>query len=253
MMLLFIQIALALFLYINIWYVIAVLIKRNDVAVIAWGLGFVLMSWIAFLLSEHSARSLLVNALVTMWGLRLTWHIARRNLKKPEDHRYAVWRKEWKYFYLRSYLQVFMLQGFFLYVILVPVLVTHAEGQNPLTFLDAAGAVLWLIGFAFESIGDRQLKNFLRDPANKGKIMDRGLWSYSRHPNYFGEVVQWWGIFLITLAVQFGFLTIVSPLLITFLILFVSGIPILEKKYSGRPDFETYKKKTSMFIPLPSR
>jgi steroid 5-alpha reductase family enzyme len=112
---------------------------------------------------------------------------------------------------------------------------------------------VWAIGFFFEVMGDRQLKQFLHNPSHKGKIMDRGLWAYTRHPNYFGEVLQWWGIFLCALALPFGYVTIIGPLLITYLILFVSGIPMLEKKYKGRPDYEQYKKRTSMFFPLPRK
>ncbi len=246
---LYAEIALTLFLYMNIWFVVACLVKRNDTADIAWGLGFVLMCWLAFLLSGYSARSLLVNLLVTIWGLRLAWHIARRNMKKPEDSRYAAWRQTWKHFYSRSYVQIFLLQGFFLYIILLPALFIHASEPVSLQASDLIGIIAWIIGFFFESMGDRQLKNFLADPANKGKIMDCGLWAYSRHPNYFGEVLQWWGIFLCALSLPYGYLTIISPLLITFLILFVSGVPMLEKKYAGRPDFETYKKRTSMFVP----
>ncbi len=253
MMHLFAVIALAVFLYMNVWFLIALMTKRNDVADIAWGLGFVLMSWIAFSLSEHSVRSLIVNVLVTVWGLRLTWHIARRNLRKSEDSRYAAWRSSWKHFYIRSYLQVFMLQGLFLYGILFPILFIHAAAPMPLQLLDALGVVMWVIGFFFESVSDRQLKDFLKDPANKGKIMHRGLWAYSRHPNYFGEVLLWWGIFLCATSLPHGYVTIVGPLLITVLILFVSGIPMLEKKYAGRPDYEAYKKRTSIFIPLPPR
>lgn len=246
-------IALTLFLYMSVWFIIACILNRNDVADIAWGLGFVLMSWLAYALSEQSARSLLVNILVTIWGLRLAWHITQRNLKKAEDSRYAAWRAEWKHFYLRSYVQIFLLQGIFLFVILLPVLFIHASVPMPLRLLDALGTVIWCIGFVFESVGDRQLKDFLKDPANKGKIMERGLWAYSRHPNYFGEVTQWWGIFLCAASVPYGFVTVIGPLLITFLILFVSGVPMLERKYAGRPDFEAYKKRTSMFIPLPPR
>lgn len=246
-------IALALFLYMSAWFIVACLLRRNDIADIAWGLGFVLMSWLAFSFSEMSLRSVLVNILVTIWGLRLAWHIARRNLRKPEDSRYAAWRATWKHFYLRSYFQIFLLQGVFLYVILLPVLFIHASASESLHLLDALGVMIWVIGFFFESVGDRQLKDFLKDPANKGKIMDQGLWAYSRHPNYFGEVLQWWGIFLLAASLPYGYLTIVSPVTITLLILFVSGVPILEKKYAGRPDFEAYKKRTSMFIPLPPR
>jgi steroid 5-alpha reductase family enzyme len=176
-----------------------------------------------------------------------------RNLRKPEDHRYAVWRETWTYFYLRSFFQIFLLQGFFLFVILLPVTFIHASVPAPLGVLDAVGVMLWCIGFFFESVGDYQLKKFLKDPAHKGKIMDQGLWAYSRHPNYFGEVLQWWGIFLCAVLLPFGYLTAVGPLLITYLIVFISGVPMLEKKYEGRPDFEAYKKKTSVFFPLPRK
>ncbi len=253
MMSVYAVIAIAVFFYMSAWFVIASLVRRNDLADIAWGLGFVLMSWIAFLFSEHSSRSLLINVLVTMWGVRLTWHIARRNLRKPEDSRYAAWREAWTYFYLRSFVQIFLLQGLFLYIILVPVLFIHTSAPTGLQAVDAIGGIVWIIGFFFESVGDRQLRDFLKDPAHKGKIMDQGLWAYSRHPNYFGEVTQWWGIFLCTLSLPQGYLTIVGPLLITLLILFVSGVPMLEKKYAGRADFEAYKKRTSMFIPWPTR
>lgn len=246
-------IALALFLYMTAWFAVACIAKRNDVADIAWGLGFVCMGWIAFTFSDYSMRSVLVNVLVTVWGVRLAWHIARRNLRKPEDSRYAAWRASWNYFYLRSYVQIFLLQGVFLYIILLPVSFIHASASVPLSLLDATGAAIWIIGFLFESISDHQLKQFLKDPAHKGKIMDQGLWAYSRHPNYFGEVLQWWGIFVIAASLPLGYLTIIGPLLITFLILFVSGVPMLEKKYAGRPDFEAYKKRTSMFVPLPKK
>ena len=241
--------ALALLLFANAWFVVAVVLKRNDVADVAWGLGFVLVTWIGFAFAEQSARSLLVNVLVTAWGLRLAWHIARRNLRKPEDARYAEWRRTWKYFHLRSYLQVFVLQGILLYLIALPVLFVHASPSSPLGFADVAAAIVLIVGFLFESVADRQLKTFLADPANKGHLMDRGLWAYSRHPNYFGEVTQWWGVFLLAAALPYGLVTIVGPLTITALILFVSGVPLLEKKYAGRPDFEAYKRRTSVFVP----
>ncbi len=146
-----------------------------------------------------------------------------------------------------------MLQGFFLYLIVFPVLFIHSSVPAPFQIFDVLGLVVWCFGFLFEAVGDWQLKDFLNDHANKGKIMDRGLWAYSRHPNYFGEVIQWWGIFLFAVSVSLGYLTIISPLLIMCLILFVSGVPMLEKKYDGRPDFEAYKKRTSKFFPLPPR
>jgi len=184
-------------------------------------------------------------------GTRLAWHIYHRNKNKPEDSRYLEWQKTWNNFYLRSYLQVFLLQGVLLYLISLPVIFINHSATNDFGLLEIIGLFIWGLGFYFESVGDRQLKDFISNPANKGKLMDQGLWRYSRHPNYFGEVTQWWGIFLIALSLPGSFFTVIGPLTINILIIFVSGIPLLEKKYAGRPDFEKYKKKTSIFIPLP--
>jgi len=245
--------ALTLLGYMTFWFIVSIIKQRNDVADIAWGLGFVLMAWLSFFISGFSFKALLANFLVTIWGLRLALHIYNRNKNKPEDSRYLEWRKTWKNFYLRSYLQIFLLQGVFLFLISLPVMFINHSVSGDFGILEVVGFIVWGIGFFFESIGDRQLKEFISNPKNKGKLMDRGLWQYSRHPNYFGEVTQWWGIFITALSIPGSFFTIIGPLTITILILFVSGIPLLEKKYAGRPDFEEYKKRTSVFIPLPPR
>lgn len=245
--------ALTLLGYMTLWFIVSLIKKRNDIADIAWGLGFVLMAWLSFFLSGFSFNALIVNCLVTIWGIRLAWHIYHRNKNKPEDSRYLEWRKTWKNFYLRSYLQVFMLQGIFLFLISQPVIFINFAATSKLGILEIIGLIIWGLGFYFESTGDRQLKQFISNPANKGKLMNKGLWKYSRHPNYFGEVTQWWGIFVIALSIPGSFFTIIGPLTITTLILFVSGIPLLEKKYAGRPDWEEYKKRTSIFIPLPPK
>ena len=242
-----------LFGYMTFWFIISLIKKRNDVADIAWGLGFVLIAWLSFFLSGYSLRGLFVNSLVTIWGIRLAWHIYNRNKNKPEDSRYLEWRKTWKNFYIRSYIQVFLLQGIFLFLISLPVMFINNSVLGNFGILEIVGLLVWGLGFYFESTGDSQLKQFISNPENKGKLMDQGLWRYSRHPNYFGEVTQWWGIFIIALSIPGSFFTIIGPLTITFLILFVSGIPLLEKKYVGRPDWEEYIKKTSIFIPLPTR
>jgi len=243
--------AFALFAYMAIWYAIAIVKSSNDVADVAWGLGFVFLAWLSYYLAGGNDRALIVNSLVTVWGLRLAWHIYVRNYGKPEDFRYAQWRSEWKHFYLRSFLQVFMLQGVFLFVTIWPVLFINISVPEPFQWLDVAGVSVWLIGFYFESAGDYQLKQFKKIPANKGKIMTTGLWRYSRHPNYFGEAVQWWGIFLFALAIPGGWVTAAGPILITYLLRYVSGVPMLERKYEGNDQFEGYKKKTSVFFPLP--
>jgi steroid 5-alpha reductase family enzyme len=249
----YLSLALILLGYMTVWFMVSVIKNRNDVADIAWGLGFVLMAWVSFYISGFSVKAVLVNSLVTVWGLRLAWHIYRRNAGKPEDYRYLAWRKDWgKWFYVRSYLQVYILQGLFLFLIIQPVLFIN-KNTGTIGVSDAFGVLVWVIGFYFESVGDKQLKEFVSNPVNKGKIMDKGLWKYTRHPNYFGEVTQWWGMFFIALFIPGALFTITGPLTITCLILFVSGVPLLEKKYTGRPDFEEYKKRTSMFFPLPPR
>jgi steroid 5-alpha reductase family enzyme len=240
-----------LFTYMSLWFLFSLIKKRNDVADVAWGLGFVLAAWVSFLLSGDSdIRGLLVSMLVSIWGLRLAWHIHSRNKGKGEDYRYLAWRKEWgKWFYLRSYAQVYLLQGTLLYLVAFPVLFINLNVEAPLGFLDLLGVAVWLVGFCFEVIGDAQLAKFIKDPLSKGKLMQSGLWAYTRHPNYFGEVTLWWGIWLLSLSTLNGWFTILGPLTITFLILRVSGIPMLEKKMAEHPDFMEYKRKVSMFFP----
>lgn len=248
----FLTLASVLFVYMSLWFVVSLLKKRNDVADVAWGLGFVLMVWVSFLLSDDSGiRGLVVGTLVSIWGLRLAWHIHGRNKGKAEDYRYLAWRKEWgTWFYIRSYFQVYLLQGAFLFLIVVPVLLINKNAGGDLGLLDALGVLVWLVGFFFETVGDAQLARFIKNPANKGRLMQDGLWRYTRHPNYFGEVTQWWGLWLIALAVPYGVLGIIGPITITILILKISGIPMLEKKMEENPEFAEYKKRTSVFIPL---
>lgn len=251
----FLTLALVLFVYMSSWFLVSLLRKRNDVADVAWGLGFVLMTWTSFFLSGTSgARGLLISTVVTIWGVRLAWHIHKRNRGKAEDYRYLAWRKEWgKWFYLRSYAQVYLLQGMFLFLIVLPVLFVNGSVGTALGLLDVIGMAVWLFGFYFEAVGDAQLARFIQNPENKGKLMQSGLWAYTRHPNYFGEVTQWWGLWLVALSVPSGLLGIIGPLTITFLILKVSGIPMLEKKMAEHPEFAEYSRRVSVFIPLPPK
>jgi steroid 5-alpha reductase family enzyme len=237
--------------YMTVIFVTALFKKDNSIVDIAWGLGFILVALFAFFLErEFFARHILVTVLVMIWGFRLALHIFLRNKGRGEDFRYAQWRREWgRLFLLRSFFQIFMLQGLLLLVIAYPITLTNHSRETGLSYLDLAGVVLWITGFFFEAVGDFQLSRFKRDPGNKGKIMSSGLWKYTRHPNYFGETVMWWGIFLISLSVELGWTAIISPLLITFLLLRVSGVTMLEKKYVGNRDFEEYEQKTNAFIP----
>lgn len=247
----YLTIGLVVLAYMMIWYGISLVLKRNDVADIAWGLGFVVVSWVSFYCSPQTERGLLVAALVTLWGARLSYHIFLRNKNKPEDFRYRSWRKSWKNFYLRSFLQVFMFQGLFLYIISLPIIFIQHHYVVGLKWIDLVGTGTWTIGFLLESVSDYQLKVFKSKPEHAGRIMTIGLWKYSRHPNYFGEVVQWWGIFLLAMPLSGGWITIVSPLTITYLIRYVSGVPMLERKYAGNTEFEHYKRRTPVFFPLP--
>lgn len=247
---------LVVFLFMSGCFVVALKLGRNDIADIVWGMIFILAVVTALLTTGRiSGRVIIVSALVFIWGGRLAFRIMSRNLKKKsEDFRYREWREEWgEHFLLRSFFQVFMLQGFLALVVVSPVLVIIASDNPPVNYLDCLGVLVWMVGFFFESVGDYQLDRFKSDPDNKGKVMKSGLWRYSRHPNYFGEVTMWWGIYLISLSVPYGYLAIIGPLTITFLILKVSGIPMLEKKYRNNPEFQEYARRTSAFLPLPPK
>lgn len=251
----FLVLAGALFVYMSFWFVLSLIKKRNDVADVAWGLGFVLLAWLSLLVSDNfEVRTVLITSLVSIWGLRLAYHIAKRHRGADEDYRYLNYRRFWgKWFYIRSYLQIYLFQGFFLFLIASPVLIINGFSDGGLGFLDLVGFLVWGVGFSFESIGDAQLARFIKDPANKGKLMMSGLWKYSRHPNYFGEVLQWWGVWLVALSVPHGALGVIGPITISYLILKVSGIPMLEEKMAEHPDFKEYKKKVSAFFPLPPK
>ena len=236
--------------YVTVWFIIGMFRKRNDVADIAWGLGFVLLCVFFFFTRPFSTMAAIVYALIVLWGLRLALHIAWRSAGKPEDFRYRQWRDTWgRWFVLRSYLQVYVLQGCFMLLIAAPVLIAAEAASNRVHAMTIAGIALWAIGFVFEAVGDYQLSVFVKNKRNKVDIMQTGLWRYTRHPNYFGEVLLWWGIFLIVLPLPHGLWGIISPLTITFLLLKVSGIPMLEEKYADNPQFQDYKKRTSAFFP----
>lgn len=237
------------------WFLVALLRRRYDVADVAWGLGFIVASVTAMAATgTATARSVLIVVLVNAWGVRLAVHIGIRNAGKGEDPRYRKWREEWgEHAALRAFLQIFLLQQYLVLAVLAPVTYVIVRGGGPFTVLDAVGLCIWGAGFVFEALGDYQLLRFKRDPANKGRIMTSGLWKYSRHPNYFGEVTLWWGVFLIALSVPGAWMTGIGPATITVLILGVSGIPMLEARYEGNAAFAEYRRRTSAFFPLPPK
>jgi steroid 5-alpha reductase family enzyme len=247
----FLYTILAVFLYMTTVFLLAMKKEDNSIVDIAWGLGFIGVTLLTFFLKEGwTTRQFIVSVMIFLWGMRLALHISIRKKGRGEDFRYAKWRHDWgRWFVLRSYFQIFMLQGVFLLVIAIPIMLINHSPREGLTWIDLFGIGVWCTGFFFEAVGDYQLKQFKRKPENKGKIITTGLWRYTRHPNYFGEVVMWWGIFLCALSVENGWIAILSPLTITFLLLRVSGVTMLEKKYQGNPEFEVYAKRTNAFFP----
>ena len=237
--------------------------KDNGVADVLYAWHFIILAALSALLSfalgtflgVFPAISFFLTFLVVIWGVRLSWRIYKRNKGKQEDFRYAEWRREWKWFKIRSFFQVYMLQGIVALIISSPIVLSIMLTPTRVTFLIALGVIMWVKGFLFEMIGDAQLDRFIKDPSHKGKLMTTGLWKYSRHPNYFGEALMWWGLWVVSLseAGDIWYITIFSPLLITFLLLKVSGVPMLEKRMSQHPDWSEYAKSTSVFIPMHPR
>jgi steroid 5-alpha reductase family enzyme len=236
----------------TVLWLVSLVIKNSSIVDIFWGTGFVILAWVYFVLTPGGfiARKLLLTILTTLWGLRLSLYILRRNWRKPEDFRYQKWRWEsGSRWWWKSFFQVFVLQGLLMWIISTPLLKAQS-GLMPahLTILDLLGAGLWTIGFVFETAGDLSLASFKANPANKGKVMEGGVWRYTRHPNYFGDAAQWWGYFLIASAAG-GWWTIFSPILMTILLMRVSGVALLEKTLETRPGYKEYIERTSPFIP----
>lgn len=244
---------IAVFAWATLWFLVALLLKRNDIADIAWGLEPIMLALVLYLFVQPHAKTFVaVSVLVMLWGVRLATHIGKRAWNKSEeDARYAAWRNDWgKWATIRSFFQIFLLQAVLSVLIAAPLFVS-AFAQRDVPWLAWIGIGVWYVGFMFETIGDYQLTAFLR--AGKTGVMKSGLWKYTRHPNYFGEVTQWWGLWLIVLLLPYGWLAVISPIAITLLILGVSGIPMLEARYKGDTAYEQYQQETNAFFPGPRK
>ncbi len=251
---------LALFVFFNIAYVVAQIKKNNGLADMAWGLGFVVVAVTSLITyGTYNIYQLVITGLVLIWGLRLFFYIGLRNWSKPEDFRYVNMRNKWKTnVHVKAYFIVFMLQMTFLLIVSLPIQISaYIDVELDLLgyLILGFGVLLWFIGFYFEAVGDAQLKKFKSNPENKGKILQTGLWKYTRHPNYFGEALMWWAIGIIGLSTLnvFSLIGLIGPAFINYLLVFVSGVPLLEKKYKDNEAFQTYAKKTSVFFPLPPK
>ncbi|MCX8490235.1 MAG: DUF1295 domain-containing protein [Cyclobacteriaceae bacterium] len=217
-----------------------------------WGLGFVLLAIYYYFNAEGDAtRKAVVLLLTTVWGLRLFMYLMWRNARKPEDYRYAQFRKQYgseRYWWF-SFFQVFLLQGILLWLISSPLLVAQQGLSRPFEMLDYLGIVFWIIGFLFEAGGDYQLSKFKSDLSNKGKVLNTGFWKYTRHPNYFGDACLWWGFTIFAIA-SGSYWPILSAVLMTFLLLKVSGVVLLEKALKkNKPEYEEYVRRTPSFFP----
>ncbi len=247
-----IAIVLAVFLYMTLVYLLAQVKSDYSVVDIFWGPGFALVGLLSLLLSpELTIRGLIVTILVVIWGFRLGYHVFKRNWGKPEDFRYKEMRENWEgRAYLISYVRIFLLQGLLMLVISYPLILIHFLPKEGIGLLDYLGILVWLVGFGFEVIGDYQLSDFIKHrKSEEDRIMTEGLWQYTRHPNYFGEALLWWGIYLLTVSIPYGWAGIISPIAIGYLLLFVSGVPPLEKRYEDVEEYQKYAKRTNKFFP----
>jgi steroid 5-alpha reductase family enzyme len=239
-------------LMLTLW-IVSLILKNSSIGDIFWGFGFVLVGWLYFVLTPDGLmlRKWILISLATVWGLRLTLHVLVRNFGKPEDFRYQKWRNEApKTWWIKSLFKVFLLQGLLMWVISAPLLAAQLKPiPGHLTILDFLGIALWVIGFFFEAIGDMQLTKFRADHANKGTVLNTGVWRLTRHPNYFGDSAQWWGYYALALAAG-GWWTVFSPILMTLFLIKVSGVALLEKSLvNTKPGYAEYVRTTSPFIP----
>ena len=249
----FFEAGLVILVFMTLLWIASLILKNSSIVDIFWGAGFVLTTWLAFALTPagFTGRKLLISILVTLWGLRLSLHIGRRNWGKPEDFRYQVWRNEagaaW---WWRSFFQVFLLQGILMWIIAAPLAAAQVSTTpNQLTGVDFLAVPVWIVGFFFEALGDWQLARFRANPTNKGRVMNTGVWRYSRHPNYFGDATQWWGYYLLALSAG-GWWTIFSPILMTLFLLRVSGVTLLEEGLkASKPGYRGYIARTPAFFP----
>lgn len=240
---------LVLYLF-TIAFILSVIKHDNSIVDIFWGLGFILVAFVTLVKSgDFLPKQVLITILTCIWGIRLSTHLFMRKLGKGEDRRYTELRKKWgKHKILRAYIQVFLFQGLLLIIISTPIILINTFHSASLSIADQFGLFVWCFGFIIESISDYQLRSFKKIPENRDKLLQEGLWKYSRHPNYFGESLMWWGIAIIALTTPYGIFALISPILITLLLLFVSGIPLLEQKYKTHAEYMKYASATSKFV-----
>lgn len=238
----------------SVTFTIGKRIGRYNVVDVAWGIGFVGIAAVAATLGQGDpVRRWLLLALVTIWGARLSWHIHRKTAGKGEDPRYAAMLGDATP--AEVVRKVFLLQALITWFVSFPLQLSAVTGPTPKPLIAVLvfGVVVWLVGVTFEAVGDRQLRTFKADPANRGVVMDGGLWGWTRHPNYFGDAAVWWGLWLITITGWWSLATVGSPLLMTYFLVYVTGVRLTEKLMAGRPGYAEYQLRTACFVPRPPR
>ncbi len=245
---------LIVFIFMSLMYVLAQYLKNNSIVDVGWGIGFILIALALWFNTTADMKDIIITVVVGIWGIRLALHIHLRNRGKGEDFRYAEWRKNWgdKAAFIAFY-KVFLLQGLIMLFVSYPVIYTFSSPDKSIGLVNLIGLAMFVFGFLFETIADYQLSRFKKDTRNKGKIITSGLWKVTRHPNYFGEAVLWWGVALFAVDTLISSTVLISPLILNILLLKVSGVPLLEQKYKDHPDWDEYKRKTPAFIPLIGR
>jgi len=243
-----------LILYMTSWYIVGRKKQRLDVADTAWGGGFVIIG-LSSVLFNPSKITLLMLLLTLLWGARLALHIWRRNGIKGPDPRYKTLSARWpkKKFWLRAYFSVFIVQAILVFIVSLPISLTALARSSTNSFLLVIGTTVWLVGFLFEAAADRQLKKFMAKPGNHGTVLQSGLWKYSRHPNYFGEILLWWGVSIVAFGAHANWLLLLGPLTISALLIFISGIPSVERRYKENAAYQEYARRTSILLPLRPR
>jgi steroid 5-alpha reductase family enzyme len=249
----FFQGLIVIMIMMTILWIVSIIIKNVSIVDLFWGLGFVLTAGFYFLKTDgFEPRKVILIILVAIWGLRLSFYLAWRNIGKGEDFRYKQFRKNYgeKRYWWISFFQTFLLQGILMWLISAPLLGAQYPGQkNSVAIFDYIGLILWIIGFCFEAGGDFQLARFKAVQSNKGRVMDKGFWKYTRHPNYFGDSAIWWGYGFLCLAAG-SYLPVLGSILMTALIIKVSGVALLEKSLKEqKPQYKEYIDKTSAFLP----
>lgn len=234
--------------YFITFFIVATIIKNNSIVDIGWGLGYVISSWILFFITKtYTTTQIIMNIMISLWGLRLFYYILKRNIFEKEDFRYANWRKAWGKFVIpRAFLQVFMLQGFLMYLIASTSFYINSYNLD-FNLISIIGIVIWVIGYFFEVVGDKQLKVHISKKT--GTLLETGLWKITRHPNYFGEVAMWSGLFIFALLNGAPWYLVISPLVISSVLRFIS-IPILEEKMKRKDRWDEYASKTPILFPF---